>query len=92
MTVTGTFENIISANPLTGKLRDRVSEDSYFYQLALRTKEGFSFTNKLKFLFDGNAYDFSIHYSYDLLTDSQTLDISGFPERWTYRQCLTQIL
>ena len=84
MTVTGTFDNIISASPLMGKVRDRVSEDSYFYQLALRTKEGFSFANKLTFLFDGKGYDYSLRYSYDLLTDSQTLDISGFPARRTF--------
>lgn len=83
MTVTGTFENIIIASPLLEKISDKnknyilshISEDTYSYQLILRTAEGFSFTNSLGFLFDSKPFGYSIHYTYDLLTDKQNLII-----------------
>ena len=84
MIVTGTFENIIIASPLLEKFSDKVknrilshiSDDTYFYQLVLNTAEGFSFTNTLRFLFDAKPFGYSLFYTYDLLTDQQSLVIN----------------
>ena len=84
MIVTGTFENIIIASPLLEKCSDKcknrilshISDDTYFYQLVLRTAEGFSFTNTLRFLFDAKPLGYSLFYTYDLLTDKQQLIIN----------------
>jgi len=84
MIVTGTFENIIIESPLLEKMSDKnkewilshISEDTYFYQLVLRTAEGFTFTNTLRFLFDSNPLGYSLDYAYDLLTDQQSLIIN----------------
>ena len=73
MIVNGTFENILTTSPLTKRLRGRVSRDVYSYQLDLRTSEGFSFANSLQYLCDGNPRGYSLHYSYDLAANSQTL-------------------
>ena len=83
MTVTGYFENIISDSPLLEQLPDEnkewilshISGDSYYYQLNLRTGEGFTFTNILRFFLDSEPHGYSAVYVYDLLTDEQTLDI-----------------
>ena len=88
MIVTGVFDNIIIASPLLEKLSaaDRewilahISSDSYFYQLVLKTKEGFSFINSLRFLVDAKKHGYTAKYSYDLLTDKQTLIICGIPD------------
>lgn len=85
MIVTGNFENIIIASPLLEKLSDKskrrihshISDDTYSYQLVLRTAEGFSFTNTLRFLFDSKPLGYSIHYTYNLLTEKQSLIITG---------------
>ena len=85
MIVTGTFDNIIIKSPLLEKLSDKsknwilshISEDTYFYQLVLKTTEGFSFTNMLRFLYDSKEYGYFINYVYDLLTDDHKLVISG---------------
>ncbi len=87
MIVTGTFDNIIISSPLLDKLRasekewilTHISKDSYFYQLVLKTKEGFSFINTLRFLIDAWKCGYSVRYSYDLKTDRQTLVICGIP-------------
>ena len=84
MIVTGTFENIIIESPLLEKMSDKnkewilshISEDTYFYQLVLRTAEGFTFTNTLRFLFDSQPLGYSLDYAYDLLTDEQSLNIN----------------
>ena len=88
MIVTGTFDNIIISSPLLQKLSNsdrewilsHISRDSYFYQLVLKTKEGFSFINMLRFFFDAKQCGYSAKYSYDLLTDRQTLIICGIPD------------
>ena len=85
MIVTGTFDNIIIKSPLMEKISDKskewilshISEDTYSYQLILKTAEGFSFTNMLKFLYDSKEYGYSLNYIYDLLTDDHTLTING---------------
>lgn len=87
MIVTGTFDNIIISSPLLDKIGaserewilTHISEDSYIYQLVLKTKEGFSFVNALRFLIDAKKCGYSVKYSYDLKTDKQTLIISGIP-------------
>lgn len=84
MIVTGTFDNIFIKSPLLEKLSDEsknwilshFSEDNYFYQLTLKTAEGFSFTNMLKYLYDAKEYGYSIDYVYDLLTNGNTLAIN----------------
>lgn len=88
MIVTGTFENIIIASPLLEKFSDKsknyilshISDDTYFYQLVLKTTEGFTFTNTLRFLFDSKPLGYSLQYTYDLLTDKQKLIISGITD------------
>lgn len=88
MIVTGVFDNVIIASPLLQKLsaEDRewilahVSKDSYFYQLFLKTKEGFTLTNALRFMFDSYKLGYSIKYAYDLLTDKQTLVITDLSD------------
>ncbi len=88
MVVTGLFENIIVSSPLLKKLSaarrnwilSKISEDSYFYRLDLRTQEGFTFINKLKFLFEQKTSGYSIDYQYDLSTDKQTLKINKLLE------------
>lgn len=85
MIVTGNFENIIIASPLLEKFSDRskrcihshISDDNYSYQLVLRTSEGFSFTNTLRFLFDSKPLGYSVNYTYNLLTKKQSLIING---------------
>ena len=92
MIVNGTFGNIMTASPLLKRIRDRISEDSYSYQLDLRTKEGFTFSNELSFLLDGNRHGWSISCGYDRLTDRQSLEITGSllwrPDRSSTRTCL----
>ena len=81
MLVNGTFDNIILASPLLENLKeqyrnfiiDNVSEDSYDYELDLWTNDGFSFTNKLQFLFKSTPVSFSTSYDYDLPTDISTV-------------------
>ena len=88
MIVTGNFEDIITASPLLEKLSEiskdriitRVSDDSYSYQLILRTKEGFSFKNILRFFLDSELHGYSIDYSYDLLTDKHTVKINDIKD------------
>lgn len=88
MVVTGVFDNIIIASPLLQKISAaerewilaHISRDSYFYQLVLKTKEGFSFINSLRFLIDAKKCGYSAKYSYDLKTDKQTLIICGIPD------------
>ncbi len=87
MIVTGVFDNIIISSPLLEKLTaeqrnwilTHISKDSYFYKLILKTKEGFSFQNTLRYLVDARQHGYAIKYKYDLLTDSQTLVICGLP-------------
>ena len=84
MIVTGYFENILAASPLLEKLSDEnrnwvlshVSGDSYSYQLNLRTGEGFTFTNTLRFLVDSEPYGYSLDCLYDLLTDNLSVTIN----------------
>lgn len=88
MIVTGVFDNIIVASPLLDRLsaEDRewilshISQDSYFYQLLLKTKEGFSFMNTLQFLIDAHKYGYSVKYAYDLLTNKQTVVITDISD------------
>lgn len=88
MVVTGLFENIIVSSPLLKKLSaarrnwilSKISEDSYFYRLDLRTQEGFTFINKLKFLFEQKPSGYSIDYQYDLSTDKQILKVNKLVE------------
>lgn len=88
MIVTGVFDNIIIASPLLQRISAaekewilaHISKDSYFYQLVLKTKEGFSFINSLRFLIDARKCGYSVKYSYDLQTDEQTLIICGIPD------------
>ncbi len=81
MIVTGNFENIILASPLMKNLPperrewilSHISDDSYFYELVLRTKEGFSFTNSLQLLVASRIRrGYSMDYQYDLASDEQT--------------------
>ncbi len=76
MVSTGLFKNIMTASPLLTMFRVRISDDSYSYRLNLRTNEGFSFTNNLKYIFDGEKRGYSIYYNYDLLTNKQTFEIN----------------
>lgn len=77
MVVNGTFDNLLKASPLLRRKSNRISDDSYSYQLDLRTKEGFTFTNALGYTYDGTRYGYSINYSYDLAANKSTLIING---------------
>ncbi|MBQ1312127.1 MAG: fibronectin type III domain-containing protein [Blautia sp.] len=77
MIVTGTFNNLMAASPLLESIRSNISEDTYFYQLDLKTRNGFTFTNTLTFKFDGKKYGYTLNYAYDLLADKNTLLING---------------
>ena len=84
MIVKGVFEDILTESPLVPQgCKDRISEDSYSYVLELRTKEGFTFENELKYLVDGLQHGYKLYYSYDLETNSHTLELErpGFEER-----------
>ena len=61
--------------------RNSISDDSYSYVLELRTQEGFSFKNNLKYLVNEIQHGFSLYYSYDLATNSHTLEIERAQER-----------
>ena len=95
MIVTGHFENIIVNSPLLEKLPDKnkhqvhshIHEDEYSYQLILRTREGLTFKNKLRYFFNSDPHGFSINYAYDLLTDKQTLKINPLLCSELYEQC-----
>ncbi len=88
MIVTGVFDNIIIASPLMERISaserewilKHISNDSYFYQLVLKTKEGFSFVNSLRYYFDAKKCGYMMRYRYDLATDRQTLIITGLPD------------
>lgn len=88
MIVSGTFENIIVGSPLMEKLSEEyrnwilshISGDSYDYQLNLRTREGFTFTNALKFLLDSKPFGYTINYAYDLLTGKQSVEVGGITD------------
>ncbi len=88
MVVTGLFENIIISSPLLKKfsakkrnwILSKISEDSYFYRLDLNTKEGFSFINKLKFLFEQKLTGYSVDFMYDLPTNKQVLKVNKIVE------------
>ncbi len=97
MIATGMFKNILKASPLLTMYRDMISEDFYSYQLDLRTSEGFTFTNNLRYLFNGEERGYSIYFNYDLLTNKQTFEI-GKPwdevvesEHWLQRNPLQKL-
>ena len=83
MTVDGLFDNIIVASPLIDKLPDKISkvilakvkDDSYGYNLDLKTKDGFAFKNRLQFIFDEQQYAFSTDYDYQLASDTQKITV-----------------
>ena len=60
---------------------NHVSNDKYTYELVLNTKEGFSFSNTLQFLYDQDKYGYYINYNYDLSENKHTLKIKGFVEK-----------
>ena len=84
MVVTGLFDNIIVASPLLriapsfgrNYILSNVSEDQYFYRLALKTDLGFSFTNRLQFLYKTGSWGYSINYLYDLPANSSKFRIN----------------
>ena len=82
MIVTGYFENIIVNSPLIEKIPDlkkilsHISGDTYSYQLILRTEEGFTFNNNLRFFFDSDPYEYSVNFTYDRSTDKLTVIIN----------------
>ena len=83
MIVNGVFDNIIVASPVLDNLpekisdwvRTNVSDDTYNYELDLWTDYGFTFQNKLQFLFDSTELSLSTKYDYDLPTDISTVMI-----------------
>ena len=81
MIVAGEFDHIITESPLLKILSEEkrnqilknVSEDSYCYQLALKTGNEFTFTNSLGFLYDSDQHGYSIDYRYDIPADKNTV-------------------
>ena len=89
MIVTGDFDHIIAASSLLENLSDQeknqvlshISGDSYSYQLILKTNEGFTYKNFLRYYYDSVPQGYFLFYTFDLLTDEQTLKISLFDEK-----------
>lgn len=54
-----------------------VSDDTYSYQLVLKTNEGFTFTNALDFTYNEEVYGYKLEYKYDLDNNGHTLVITG---------------
>ncbi len=83
MEVDGLFDNIIVASPLIDKLPEKIStiilarvrDDSYDYNLDLKTQDGFTFRNKLQFIFDTQPYSYATDYAYDLSSDTQKITV-----------------
>lgn len=75
MVVTGVFDNIITESPLLILYRDSITGDTYSYQLDLRTKEGFTFTNHLQYQINDVQHGFSVHIDYDLSTNQLKVDV-----------------
>lgn len=74
MIVTGEFDHIITASPLLEKISaekkkrilSNVSDDSYFYQLVLKTEKILTFRrNNLRFRYSSDQHGYSIEYQYD---------------------------
>ena len=84
MIVTGEFDHIITASPLLEKISagnknrilSNVSDDSYFYQLVLKTKEILTFRNNLGFSYNSDQHGYSIDYQYDIAADKQNVKFS----------------
>ncbi|MBR2836148.1 MAG: hypothetical protein IKE43_10655 [Coriobacteriales bacterium] len=84
MIVNGVFENILTSSSLLallsaadeGLMPSDISEDSYSYQLNLKTNEGFSYTNILSFLSGSDPCGYSLNFDYDVLTNKPTLVIT----------------
>lgn len=85
MIVTGLFQNIITESPALNVLPEKgknwvqnnVDDDSYEYELNLRTQEGFIFANRLQFNFRSVPYVYSVGIMYDLLKDTKPLIVNG---------------
>ena len=85
MIVTGLFENIITASPALDTLPERgknwvlenFSDDSYAYELNLRTQEGFTFKNTLQYMFRSIPCVYSVDYMYELLNEKQAVRVNG---------------
>ena len=77
MIVNGLFYNIMKTSPLLKRYSNRISDDSYSYQLDLRTNESLSFKNSLDYRFDGKHRDYSVNYNYDVATKKQSLVFSA---------------
>lgn len=85
MLVTGLFENIITQSPALDYLPSKgkqwvvtnFSDDSYFYELDLRTKEGFALRNNLQFMYKSIPNVYSIEYVYKILNNDQALKVNG---------------
>lgn len=54
-----------------------VSDDTYSYQLVLKTNEGFTFTNALSFIFEKEVFGYKLEFEYDLADNGHTLVITG---------------
>jgi hypothetical protein len=84
MIVAGDFDRVITESPLLkilpaenrNRLLSKISEDSYSYQLALKTENELTFTNSLSFLYDSDQHGFSIDYRYDIPANKNTVKFS----------------
>ena len=85
MLVTGLFENIVTRSPALDILPTRsrnwvtanFSDDSYFYELDLATREGFTLRNNLQFMYKSIPNVYSVEYVYKLLNNDQALKVNG---------------
>lgn len=74
------FSKKASVDEINSRI-SHISDDKYSYELVLKTKEGFSFSNTLQFLYDEKKYGYSLDYNYDLSTDKHTLKIRGIADK-----------
>ena len=76
MLVNGSFDNILVTSPLlSNAVTSRITEDNYYYTLDLKTREGFTASNKLQYKYNGIQRGYQINYAYDKASNTQTVDV-----------------
>ena len=72
----GSFNNILVTSPLlSNSITRKITEDNYCYTLDLKTKEGFTISNRLQYKYNGIQIGYQINYAYDLASNTQTVDV-----------------
>ena len=76
MIVYGSFDNVLATSSLVSDdAKAAITDDNYFYTLDLKTNEGYTLSNKLQYKYNGVQEGYRVNYTYDLATDTQTIDV-----------------